>query len=267
MTAIEDITIVLPAYNEGQELPPLLKRLHESLSGGRLRHRILIVDDGSKDRTAQIAREAARTMPLQLVQHGTNQGLGRAIQTGLTEASKHQGAIITMDADNSHDPKYIESMVEKLESDRLDVVIASRFVPGSQVKGVPLLRQFLSIGCFLSMKCTVPFRGVRDYSAGFRAYRASTLQRLVELHQNRLVEHAGFSCMLEVLLKLRAIGAKAGEVPYTLRYDQKIGASKLRLFRTLRQYAMVVGKHVGPQPKSKATMTGKQSPLSVPSMS
>lgn len=249
MNTIEDITVVLPAYNEEQDLPPLLERLHETLSGGRLRHRILIVDDGSKDRTAQIAREAATRMPIQLVQHGTNQGLGRAIQTGLTEASKHPGAVITMDADNSHDPKYIADMVAKLEGERLDVVIASRFVSGSHVKGVPVFRQLLSFGCFLSMKCLVPFENVRDYSAGFRAYRASTLQRLVDLHKDRLVEHAGFSCMLEVLLKLRAMGARAGEVPYTLRYDQKLGASKLRLFRTLRQYAQVVGRHIGPQPR------------------
>ena len=250
MNAIEDITVVLPAYNEEQDLPPLLERLHESLSAGPFRHRILIVDDGSTDRTAQIAREAATRMPIQLVQHGTNQGLGRAIQTGLTEASKNPGAVITMDADNSHDPKYIADMVAKLEADRLDLVIASRFVKGSQVKGVPVFRQLLSIGCFLSMKTIVPFSGVRDYSAGFRAYRASTLQRLVDLHRDRLVEHPGFSCMLEVLLKLRSMGATAGEVPYTLRYDQKLGASKLRLFRTLRQYALVVGRHIDPQPRT-----------------
>lgn len=252
MNPIEEITVVLPAYNEEQDLPQLLERLHSALEPGPLKHRIVVVDDGSQDRTAEIAREASTRMPVQLVQHEQNQGLGRAIQTGLTEASRHPGAVITMDADNSHDPKYIADMVAKLEQEDLDVVIASRFVKGSHVKGVPVFRQFLSYGCFFSMKCFVPFKNVRDYSAGFRAYRSTTLQRLVSVHKDRLVEHAGFSCMLEVLLKLRAMGARAGEIPYTLRYDQKIGVSKLRLFRTLRMYALVLGRFIGPQPRERS---------------
>lgn len=258
MNAIQEITVVLPAYNEEQDLPQLLERLHSALAPGSLKHRIVVVDDGSQDRTAEIAREAATRMPVQLVQHEVNQGLGRAIQTGLTEASRHPGAVITMDADNSHDPKYIEDMVAKLEQDDLDLVIASRFVKGSLVKGVPVFRQFLSYGCFFSMKCLVPYEGVRDYSAGFRAYRSTTLQRLVAIHGDQLVEHAGFSCMLEILLKLRAMGATAAEVPYTLRYDQKIGASKLRLFRTLKMYALVLSKFIGPQPARSSSVEPAQ---------
>lgn len=236
------VSIVLPAYNEEQDLPLLLERLQKSMSATGRPYHIVVVDDGSADRTAEIAEEAATRMPVHLVRHPKNMGLGRAIQTGLTEARKFGGFIVTMDADNSHDPCYIEQMVRVLEEQPVDVVIASRYQKGSIVKGVPYYRQVLSLGCFVMMKSILPFRNVRDYSTGFRVYRASVISRLVQHFGDQLVETAGFACMLELLAKLRIIGAKAVEIPYTLRYDQKTGASKLRLFRTLRQYWTVVSK-------------------------
>lgn len=243
------IAVVLPAYNEEKDLPALLDRLQAALQPLPYDYRIVVVDDGSKDRTAEIAAEAARRMPLRLVRHPQNMGLGRAIQTGLREASHISDVVITMDADNSHDPKYIAEMVAALEKRPVDLVIASRFRKGSVVKGVPLYRQFLSWGCFIAMRSAAPYSGVRDYSTGFRAYRATTLQRLIQRYGERLVEVSGFACMLEVLLKLRSIGTPALEIPYTLRYDQKLGASKLRLWRTLKQYYSVISKFWGPQPK------------------
>lgn len=243
------IAVVLPAYNEEKDLPALLDRLQAALQPLPYDYRIVVVDDGSKDRTAEIAAEAARRMPLRLVRHPQNMGLGRAIQTGLKEASHISDVVITMDADNSHDPKYIAEMVAALEKRPVDLVIASRFRKGSVVKGVPVYRQFLSWGCFIAMRSAAPYSGVRDYSTGFRAYRATALQRLIQRYGDRLVEVSGFACMLEVLLKLRSIGTPALEIPYTLRYDQKLGASKLRIWRTLKQYYSVISKFWGPQPK------------------
>ncbi len=244
MKTIQDIAIVLPAYNEEQDLPKLLARVQETLSHQRFRYQVIVVDDGSKDRTAAIAREAAATMPLRLIQHAVNRGLGMAIQTGLTAAAESADAVITMDSDNSHDPANIPAMIRLLEQGSAQLVIASRFQKGSVVRGVPLYRQALSVGCFLLMKTVVPFANVRDYSAGFRAYDAAILQRMILAYgRDKLVEESGFVCMLEVLLKLRAIGATAAEIPYTLRYDLKAGASKLRIFRTLRRYLAVVNRY------------------------
>ncbi|HSI63773.1 MAG TPA: glycosyltransferase [Candidatus Saccharimonadia bacterium] len=236
------VSIVLPAYNEEKDLPLLLERLHSTMSATGRPYRIVVVDDGSADRTAEIAQEASTRMPVHLVRHPKNMGLGRAIQTGLMEARQFGGFIVTMDADNSHDPCYIEQMVRVLEEQPVDVVIASRYQKGSVIKGVPYYRQVLSLGCFVMMKSILPFRNVRDYSTGFRVYRASVISRLVQQFGDQLVEVSGFACMLELLAKLRLIGANVVEIPYTLRYDQKVGVSKLRLFRTLRQYWTVVSK-------------------------
>lgn len=236
------IRVVLPAFNEEKDLPRLLDRLQASLDAVGRQYEIIVVDDGSKDRTAEIAQEAAMRMPVRLVRHAVNQGLGRAMQTGLSVAADLGGVVVTMDADNSHDPRYIAEMVAVLERESVGLVIASRFRPGSQVQGVPWHRRMLSWGCFLAMKLALPYKGVRDYSTGFRAYSPAAIRALVEKYGDRLVEVSGFACMLEILAKLRTVGASAKEIPYTLRYDEKLGVSKLRIMRTLRQYGSVVSR-------------------------
>jgi len=241
---IQDVALVLPAFNEEKDLPNLLARIRETLVGQSFRYQVIVVDDGSKDRTAEIAEAAAKEMPLRLVRHEVNKGLGTAIQTGLSEAMKVADAVVVMDSDNTHDPINVMAMVAELEKGEAHIVIASRFQKGSVIVGVPPFRQVLSIGCFLLMKTLVPFRHVRDYSTGFRAYHSSILQRMALAYgEGKLVEESGFVCMLEVLLKLRAIGARACEIPYTLRYDLKAGVSKLKIMRTLKRYLVVVNRY------------------------
>ncbi|MBX7208511.1 MAG: glycosyltransferase [Verrucomicrobiaceae bacterium] len=259
---IKDVAVVLPAYNEERDLPALLARLKETLEHQPFGYNVVVVDDGSKDRTAEIAQEAAKHMPVHLVKHGVNRGLGCAISTGLREAVKYGDLIVSMDADNSHDPAYITDMVRHMNTHDTGLVIASRFRKGSIVKGVPAFRQAMSWGCFLFMKSIVPYREVRDYSTGFRGYRASVLQRLIMQYGDKLVEESGFVCMLEVLLKLRAIGAKAAEIPYTLRYDLKAGASKMRVFRTIKRYFSVVNRYrAALPPKTAVAASGKPVPV------
>jgi dolichol-phosphate mannosyltransferase len=241
---VDHIAVVLPAFNEEKDLPQLLQNLGSSLEKLRRPYHIVVVDDGSADRTAAIAADAARTMPVHLVCHPRNMGLGRAIQTGLTEARKFGGIVVTMDADNSHDPAYISDMIAQFESNKaVDLVICSRYQRGSKIMGLSSFRRMLSYGCYLTMKSLLPYRNVRDYSTGFRAYDAAIIDRLVMRFGDRLVEQSGFACMLELIAKLRTVGAKVIEIPYTLRYDQKQGASKLRIMRTLKQYYHVVRQY------------------------
>ncbi len=249
---IQDVAIVLPAYNEEKDLPNLLTRIKETLSGQAFNYQVIVVDDGSKDRTAELVQLAAQEMPVRLVPHGVNRGLGAAIQTGLTEAYRVADAVIVMDADNTHDPIYVFDMVRELEKGEANLIIASRYQKGSTIQGLAFYRKVLSYGCFVLMKVLVPFENVRDYSTGFRAYHSSLLQRMVMTYgQDKLVEERGFVCMLEVILKLRAIGAKASEIPYTLRYDLKEGVSKLKIFKTLARYLAVVNRY---RSKSPSTM-------------
>lgn len=260
MKPIESVAVVLPAFNEEKDLPTLLSRIQETLTAQTFRYQVIVVDDGSKDRTAAIAEEAARHMPLTLIKHEVNKGLGMGIQTGLRAAMQVADLVVVMDADNTHDPIYVMDMVREIESrGNVDLVIASRYQPGSVIVGLSAFRKLLSLGCFLLMKTLVPFKGVRDYSTGFRAYDSSLLKRMAQVYgENRLVEESGFVCMLEVLLKLRAIGARATEIPYTLRYDLKAGVSKLRVWRTLKRYLFVVNRYRSHKAVPTEAMAGKQ---------
>lgn len=249
MKKIESVAVVLPAFNEEKDLPALLARIQETLTAQPFRYEVIVVDDGSGDRTVEIATEAAQVMPLTLIKHEVNKGLGMGIQTGLSAAMKVADAVVVMDADNTHDPIYVMDMVREMETQDVQLVIASRYQPGSVIVGLSAFRKFLSLGCFLLMKTIVPFRNVRDYSTGFRLYDSNLLKRMAQVYgENKLVEESGFVCMLEVMLKLRAIGAKATEIPYTLRYDLKAGVSKLRIWKTLKRYLIVVGRYRSSKP-------------------
>lgn len=199
----------------------------------------LIVNDGSADGT----REAAMGHPaglagrVEVIDHETNRGLARAMDTGIRgflERSAPGDELVTMDADDTHDPEWIPAMLERLRGGA-DVVIASRFAPGGREVGVSGFRRFLSRGALVFMSLAAPVRGVRDYSCGFRVYAREPLARAAAVF-DPLIESAGFSVMAELLVKLNALGARVEETPFTLRYDRKVGPSKIRMANAIGGY-------------------------------
>jgi dolichol-phosphate mannosyltransferase len=134
-----------------------------------------------------------------------------------------------MDADNTHDPSLIPRLIQRIDAG-FDVVIASRFRAGALVVGVPSARRFLSqVGGWV-YRLLLPIRGVRDYTCGYRAYRAAVLQAAFERWGNSFISEAGFAAMADILLKLRLFeDMLMTEVPFTLRYDRKPGTSKMRI--------------------------------------
>jgi dolichol-phosphate mannosyltransferase len=231
------VIVVLPAYNEEESLPPLLASIQSALEPADIAYRVIVVDDGSRDNTANVAREAADRLPVSLVSHGVNQGLAAAIRSGLTAAVSMAGVddvIVAMDCDNTHPPRLIPRMLE-LIADGYDVVIASRFQDGAQVIGVPWTRQLYSVGARWLFQVLFPIRGVRDYTCGFRAYRSESLRTAIAKYGDNLITETGFSCMADLLLKLRTLPLEMTEVPLELRYDRRGGGSKMRVLRTIRQ--------------------------------
>ena len=232
----QTIWIVLPAYNEETDLPVLLGRIEDSMLEADLEYQVLIVDDGSTDRTLQIAQEAANRLPIHIESHASNQGLGATIRDGLLTAcrmAEPRDILITLDADNSHTPELVLRMVRQIREGH-DVVIASRYQRGSHVRGVPFLRRVLSYWGGLLFKVVFPIKGVRDYTSGYRAYRAELLQSVVSNNEQPFFDQDGFQVMVDILLKLRRIpGLIFGEVPLILRYDLKSGASKMDVGATI----------------------------------
>jgi dolichol-phosphate mannosyltransferase len=229
------IHLVLPAYNEERSIPPLLGEIGAAMAESGLDYRVVVVDDGSTDGTARAAREGAGPVPLLLVAHPVNKGLSEAMKTGLLEALKGaspRDIIVTMDSDNTHIPGLIVRMVRMIREGH-DVVIASRYRRGARVVGVPLLRRALSYGARCLFTAFFPIPGVRDYTSGYRAYRASVIGEMFRIYGDEFVDRPGFSCMVDILLKIRRHPVIMGEVPLVLRYDRKSGDSKMKVGQTI----------------------------------
>lgn len=233
------VILALPAYNEAENLRPLIEHARRVFSQANLDAHIIIVNDGSMDNTGPLAEELAKgetEIPITVIHHPQNRGLGRTIITGLNAAMKQStepnDVIVCMDADNTHSPDYIPQMIERI-CEGFDIVIASRYQPGSKEIGVPPFRLFLSRGARLVFKLILGLPGVRDYTCGYRAYRASLIREALEKYGDALIQREGFACTDELLVRLTQFSPRITEIPFTLRYDQKKSPSKLPLFRTI----------------------------------
>lgn len=238
------LIVVLPAFNEALNLAPLLDRIASVLSS--VEHRVIVVDDGSVDETAAIAlgRSAAGVV---LQKNPHNMGLAETLKRGLVaavaQATGSDDVIVTMDADNTQPPELIPAMLADIRAGS-DVVIASRYRTGARVRGLSVPRRGLSLGASWLFRAILPIAGVRDYTCGFRAYRAALLRQAFErLGPDQLVAERGFSCMVDILLRLRAFNPVVSEVPLDLRYDFKQGASKMRVARTVGATMRVMMRH------------------------
>ena len=172
------IFVVLPAYNEAQGLPSLLKKIQLVFAANGRDYHVIVVDDASTDDTAEIASKATFQMPLTLVRHKVNQNLPGALRSGFIEATRlavDGDVIVTMDGDDTHQPGSINRLLQMIE-DGYDVATCSRFQPGSRVCGVPPLRVFMAFGARMMFKTIMPIPGVRDYTCGYRAYRAKHIE-------------------------------------------------------------------------------------------
>ena len=238
------VLLVLPAFNEAQNLLQLLPAVEAlAVEAPELGLRVLLVDDGSTDGTSKVGQTPWR-VPVEVLMHPRNQGLAAAFRTGLLEAmgqAKADDAIVVMDADNSHLPEQIPALLRALEAGA-DVAIASRYRRGAQVRGVPRHRRALSTGMSVLFRAIAALPGVRDYSCGYRAYRAGLLQDAWRTQGERLFAQEGFACMVAMLLRLQEQGARFAEIPLDLRYDRKAGASKMKVGSTVARTLVLLGR-------------------------
>jgi dolichol-phosphate mannosyltransferase len=238
------VYIVLPAFNEGRSLSKLFRCIDDNMKSVALDYRVVIVDDGSTDDTFDVIEEFSKTMPVAAIRHNVNLGLGAAIRDGLAfaaGAAKDGDIIITMDADDTHSPDLILRMTEMIRKD-FDVVIASRFRKGSRVVGVPFYRRVLSRMASVLFRLVLPIKGVKDFTCGYRAYRAEAIKKALSRYGENFFTRSGFECMVDILLRLRKMNLVFGELPIVLRYDYKEGQTKMKITRTVANTLLLLLK-------------------------
>ena len=235
------IWVGLPAYNEVGRISELLIDIHKSLKREGVEYIVVVYDDGSSDDTAScVLAVRNQGVNVHLIKGGENKGLGCAFSSLIdhfVNKTSLEDTIVIMDADATHNPGHIHRMLSYIQ-DSFDLVIASRYTPYSRVRGVSLVRRLISDVASLMFKVLFPIKGVSDYTCGYRAYTAKILKSAKSIYGDELIEENGFACMAEFLIKLRRLNIIACEVPLILRYDNKSGASKMKvgknILKTLR---------------------------------
>ncbi|MBT6602350.1 MAG: glycosyltransferase family 2 protein [Nitrospina sp.] len=225
------VTILLPAYNEEESFAMLMPKLQRTMQTLNTPFLIVVCNDGSSDRTKELLGKFSKELPIKVIHHKLNRGLGetsRDLFEYAAETCDPDDIIIRMDCDDTHEPNYIPEMIKKLDKG-FDVVIASRFQPGGGQLGLSPYKAFISYCANLFMKLFFPIKGIREYSCGFRAYRASKIQEAISFYGDRFIQlkGMGFTCTLEKIIKLRLLGARFAEVPFCLYYNQKLSTSKM----------------------------------------
>ena len=211
------IVIVMPTYNERQNLESIAARVRKAIPEADL----LVADDNSPDGTGDIADKLAEADPHVQVMHRTEKaGLGKAYIAGFGWAlERGYDVIVEMDADGSHQPEHLPSLVGALE--HADLAIGSRWVRGGRVVNWPKSREALSRGANVYTRLMLGL-DVRDATAGFRAYRAATL-RTISLDQ---VESTGYCFQIDLTIRVAEAGLRIVEVPITF-VEREHGASKM----------------------------------------
>ena len=225
-----DVWIVIPTYDEVENVAHLMARVREALTGAR----VLVVDDASPDGTASAARSAGA----EVLERSGKLGLGAAYRDGFAAAlSRGARLVVQMDADLSHDPAYLPELLSAVFAGA-DAAIGSRYVPGGDCVEWPRVRRFLSRW---GNRYAAGMLGlaVNDATSGYRVYSADVLRRM----DVASVQADGYGFQVEMTHRLVRAGGRVVEIPIIFR-DRERGTSKLsyriigEAFRLVMQLAV-----------------------------
>jgi glycosyltransferase involved in cell wall biosynthesis len=216
-----DISIILPAYQEEQGIPPLLDRIREVMDRLGRTWEVLVVDDGSADGTAARAREAGS----RVISHPYNIGNGAAVKTGIREARGR--VIVMMDADGQHDPADIPRLLEPIGP--YDMVVGAR----TKASETSLHRDLANkvYNWFASYICN---RRIEDLTSGFRAIKTHAARAFLYLLPNT------YSYPTTLTLAIVRSGRSLKYVP--VKTARRVGRSKIRLFRDGTRFFFIIMK-------------------------
>ena len=212
--------VIIPTYNELTNAPILIERIFKHIPSAH----ILIIDDGSPDKTGEKIKEMQKRYPgLFLLERASKSGLGSAYRTGFAWGlERGYEELIEMDADLSHRVRDLKKMIEAKELQlNTDLVIGSRWMLGGETENWSKSRELLSRAANLYVRAMLGM-GVKDSTAGFRIYSSSILERL----NLEAIKSEGYSFQIEMTRAVYKLGGKIIEVPITFR-ERENGVSKM----------------------------------------
>ena len=233
--------IVAPAYNEELDLPIWMNSL-KTTSWHKWIKLIIVVDDGSRDQTAKVARSFNKFLPVKVISYKPNGGPGFAFRRGLRAALEQAGTtdcIVTMELDNTSDLEILPKMIADIDFGS-DVCVASYYTTGGGFADVPWWRMLISEVGNMVIRWGCGIEQVKTFSSFYRVYKPEVLKKLYRETNGKFFIENGFACMVELLARLIRQGAKVSEVPMILVGSKRKGNSKMRILPTILGYFRVV---------------------------
>ncbi|KER06461.1 Undecaprenyl-phosphate 4-deoxy-4-formamido-L-arabinose transferase protein [Marine Group I thaumarchaeote SCGC AAA799-E16] len=228
----EQVSIIIPTYNESENILKILHSIREILPKN-IPTQTIVVDDNSPDGTGMLVEDYLKQVKkmadntIEVIHRKTKDGLGSAILKGIQHAKGD--TIVVMDCDFSHPPQIIPKLLESIKKYQCDIAVASRYIKGGQIQGWSLKRKMMSKFATLIAKKGLGIR-TKDPMSGFFAFKRNVIDGLS-------IDAIGYKILLEILVKTKNVSIK--EIPYTFQ-DRELGSSKLTIKTILEYYKSVL---------------------------
>uniref|UniRef100_A0AAV1UB50 Dolichol-phosphate mannosyltransferase subunit 1 n=1 Tax=Peronospora matthiolae TaxID=2874970 RepID=A0AAV1UB50_9STRA len=221
MTSEHKYSVLLPTYNERENLPLIIWLLDKTFTENNLKYEIVVIEDNSPDGTLQVARDLQQIYGkdvIVILPRAGKLGLGSAYRDGLKQATGN--FVFLMDADLSHHPKFIPEFIKKQAGGNCDIVTGTRYASGGGVYGWDLRRKLTSrVANYLATVLLNP--SVTDLTGSFRLYKRDVLEDIMQS-----IQGLGYVFQMEILVRARQRQYSIAEVPITF-VDRIYGESKL----------------------------------------
>jgi dolichol-phosphate mannosyltransferase len=237
---MQKLFVIVPVYNEEPNIPTLFDAFGSLQQEFVERFNVyfILVDDGSQDKTVEVARTLGNGLRLEVLAHGVNKGPGAAFATAFSSLASRLGEadwVITMEGDNTSRHELIRQMLKRTE-EGFDVVLASPYMYGGGFTQTSFLRKLLSSGANLLVKDLLAIQGILTVSSFFRLCRGKTILHMQRVFGIGIVERLGFECMVEMVMKMTMLRIPISEVAMQLDSSRRQGKSKMGIWRTIRGY-------------------------------
>jgi dolichol-phosphate mannosyltransferase len=233
------IHVVVPAYNESGNIERALEGLAERLLGFAVPARIVVVDDGSSDDTAQKAAAARQGLAVEVLRHRHNLGPGAAFRTGFLHVLKSAApldVVVTLESDSTSDPAILARLLRRVWEEGDHIALASCYAYGGGIVGTRPHRVGLSHLANGLMKKTLGLSGLSTLSSFYRVYQVAALRAMHARWGDGFITSPGFECMVEVLYRAAQLRLRISEVPMLLDGSRRQGHSKMKVVRTSLAY-------------------------------